>query len=124
RSVGPERVHHRQPGDGQCLPCGPVHGGCGGWLLRRRGHLRHPAERCLVRGCPQRPGARRCSGEVSGLPGPDGGRQLYAVRFIPANHCGSIQMPGWSRFPPCPGNFCPTVERGLQCRALDGGQPL
>ena len=47
-----------------------------------------------------------------------------AVRFIPANHCGSIQMPGWSRFPPCPGNFCPTVERGLQCRALDGGQPL
>ena len=73
---------------------------------------------------PQRPGARRCSGEVSGLPGPDGGRQLYAVRFIPANHCGSIQMPGWSRFPPCPGNFCPTVERGLQCRALDGGQPL
>lgn len=27
-------------------------------------------------------------------------------------------------FPPCPGNFCPTVERGLQCRALDGGQPL
>ena len=82
---------------------------------------------CRTVPCPRVPSATWCPPMFRRsirLPGPDGGRQLYAVRFIPANHCGSIQMPGWSRFPPCPGNFCPTVERGLQCRALDGGQPL